>query len=428
VVALKSHVAGFFERHPPGQRLGIAYSGGLDSTVLLHLLAELADPFGYRLTAVHVHHGLSPDADAWVEHCRRQCLALDVPLQVERVQVQRDGLGLEAAARDARYRVFAGLAVDALALAHHRDDQAETVLLQLLRGGGMKGLAAMPAERPLAELRLLRPLLDVPRSDLAAYARARGLAWVDDASNGDLMLRRNAIRHQLLPLFADLYPGAVATLAQGAARFAEAAHLLDVLAEQDGATAPNGLDLAGLAQLEPARGRNVLRRYLELHGVSVHRERLHEAWAQMLRARGDADPAIDFGGATLRRFRGRALLAPSAPAARRSWAWQGETELDLGVAGHLDFTATRGAGVRLDGDVKIVLRQGGETLRPDSRRPARTLKNLLREAGVPTWWRERLPLVQVDGRLAWVAEIGADAGFQAGPEEAGWLISWRRPG
>ncbi len=424
---MKSRVARFLERHPPGPRLGIGYSGGLDSTVLLHLLAELRDPFGYRLSAIHVNHGLSREADAWVEHCRRQCLALDVPLQVERVQVARDGLGLEAAAREARYRVFAGLAVDALALAQHRDDQAETVLLQLLRGGGLKGLAAMPAERSLAGIRLLRPLLEVPRTEIEIHARARGLTWVEDASNDDPALRRNAVRHQLLPLLTDLFPSAEATLARAAAQFAEAAHLLDVLAEQDGAGDPMGLDLARLADLEPTRGRNVLRRYLELQGVPLHRERLHEALDQMLQARGDANPAIDFGTATLRRFHGRAQMASSARPLQRSWSWQGEAGMNLGAAGGLYFTATQGAGVRLDGEVRIVLRQGGEKLQPDLRRPVRTLKNLLREAGVPTWWRERLPLVQVGGQLAWAAEIGADARFQAGPDEMGWLISWRQP-
>ncbi len=431
---LQAHVAAFLRRHPPGRRLNIGFSGGLDSTVLLHLLAGLRGEFGFHLAAVHVHHGLSPLADAWVEHCRRQCAELEVSLRVAHVAVSRAGQGLEAAAREARYRVFAGLEGDALALAHQRDDQAETVLLQLLRGAGMKGLAAMPEERELGSLRLLRPLLDVPRAEIMAYARARGLSWVDDASNADTALRRNATRHLLMPLLENLFPGAANTLARAAAQFAECADLLDALARQDDpdiATA-EGLALARLAELDAARAGNLLRHYLQLRGVPLRRERLREALAQILEARADAQPVVDFGAASLRRFQGRVALVKNAPAPlAQAWHWRGEAELDLGAAGGLSFTPVKGRGVRLPGQAVVRLRTGGEKLRPatdkEGRRPARTLKNLLREAEVPPWLRERLPLIYVEDRLAWAAEIGADAAFQAGPDAAGWLISWRKP-
>lgn len=425
---LPARVALFLRQHPPGRRLSVGFSGGLDSTVLLHLLAGLRDELGFTLSAVHVHHGLSPQADAWVEHCRRQCAALNVPLQVARVAVNRAGLGFEAAAREARYRVFAGVDADALALAQQRDDQAETVLLQLLRGAGMKGLAAMPAERALGPIKLLRPLLDVTRGEIEAYARAQGLSWVDDESNADAAMRRNAARHHLLPVLEGLFPGGAATLAQAAATFAETASLLDALACLDGAAAPDGLAVAHLAELDAARARNLLRHYLELHGIPIRRDRLHEALAQMLEARADAQPVVDFGTASLRRFQGRVVLVKNpSPQAARTWYWRNEAELELGAAGSLRFTAVMGRGVRLPGQVLVALRQGGEKLGPDVRRPSRTLKNLLREAGVPPWLRERLPLIYVDGRLAWAAEIGADAAFQAGPDDPGWLISWRKP-
>ncbi|MDD5389690.1 MAG: tRNA lysidine(34) synthetase TilS [Gallionellaceae bacterium] len=461
---LSARVACFLRRHPPGQRLAIGYSGGLDSTVLLHLFAGLRGEFAFHLFAVHVHHGLSPQADAWAAHCRRQCADLEVPLRVERVEVHRAGQGLEAAAREARYRVFAALDVDALALAQQRDDQAETVLLQLLRGAGMKGLAAMPEARALGSLKLLRPLLDVPREEIEAYARARGWSWVDDESNADIALRRNAARHRLMPILEDLFPGAAVTLAQAAAQFAESAALLDVLARQDGAAAigPEGLPVTRLKELDAARARNLLRHYLELRGIPVQRERLRVALEQMLDAREDAQPRVDFGVATLRRFQGHVVLvrlkstpkppqdrlggcsAGASPARRRcystslfqvnppavdarTWHWRGEAELDLGAAGTLYFSAAVGRGVRLPARAMVRLRAGGEKLRPEALRPARTLKNLLREAAVPPWLRECLPLIYLEGRLAWAAEIGADAAFQVGPEEAGWLISWRRP-
>jgi len=428
-------VAHFLHRHPPGARLSVGYSGGLDSTVLLHLFADLRGEFdfrlGFQLSAVHVHHGLSPQADAWAEHCRQQCARLEVPLRVERVAVNPNGQGLEAAAREARYRVFAGLDADALALAHQRDDQAETLLLQLLRGAGMKGLAAMPEERALGPIKLLRPLLDVPRSEIEAYARAQGLSWVDDASNADTALRRNAARHHLLPVLEDLFPGVAITLAQAAAQFAESASLLDALARLDGAAAitAEGLQVAHLAELDAARARNLLRHYLELHGLPIRRERLHEALAQMLEARADGLPVIDFGAASLRRFQGRVVLVKNSPQQDVvTWHWRGEAELDLGAAGKLCFTAAAGQGVRLPDRATVMLRAGGEKLRTDARRPARTLKNLLREAGLPPWLRERLPLIYVEDRLAWAAVIGADAVFQAGLDESGWLISWRQPG
>ena len=430
---LSARVACFLRRHPPGRRLGVGYSGGLDSTVLLHLLAGLRGEFGFHLFAAHIHHGLSPQADAWAAHCRLRCADLDVPLRVEHVVVNRAGQGLEAAAREARYRVFAALDADALALAQQRDDQAETVLLQLLRGAGMKGLAAMPEERALGAFKLLRPLLDVSREEIEAYARARGWSWVDDESNADTALRRNAARHRLMPILEDLFPGAAVTLAQAAAQFAESAALLDVLARQDGAAAigPEGLPVARLKELDAARARNLLRRYLELHGIPVQRERLREALEQMLDAREDAQPRVNFGTATLRRFHGRVVLVSAAverDADARTWPWRGEAELDLGAAGTLYFSAAVGRGVRLPERATVRLRAGGEKLRPATLRPARTLKNLLREAAVPPWLRERLPLIYLDDHLAWAAEIGADAAFQVGPEEAGWLISWRRPG
>lgn len=353
-------------------------------------------------------------------------------MRVERVAVHRAGQGLEAAAREARYRVFAGLEVDALALAQQRDDQAETVLLQLLRGAGMKGLAAMPEERALGALKLLRPLLDVPRAEIEDHARARAWSWVDDESNADTALRRNAARHRLMPILEEISPGAAATLAQAAAQFAESADLLDALARLDGAGAigPEGLPIARLRELDAARARNLLRHYLELRGIPVRRERLRAALEQMLDAREDAQPGVDFGAATLRRFQGRVVLAPATPvpdANALTWRWRGEAELDLGAAGTLCFSAAVGRGVRLPAWATVRLRAGGEKLRPEAWRPARTLKNLLREAAVPPWLRERLPLIYLEDRLAWAAEIGADAAFQAGPGEAGWLISWRRP-
>ncbi len=443
--ALNSRVEACLRRYlPTPGRLVLGYSGGLDSSVLLHVLADLRSRPGvsrFVLEALHVHHGLSPGADAWATHCARVCRDLDVPLRVERVRVDRGGEGPEAAARAARYRVYSRLDADALALAHHRDDQAETVLAQLLRGGGAKGLAAMPACRALAggRLRLLRPLLDVPRAWLLAWARDRGLEWVEDESNRQLHLTRNALRHEVLPLLESRFPGAGAILARAAGRFAETADLLDDLADLDGGEAPAaaGLALDRLAALPEPRARNLLRRHLERAGASLHPDALREGLRQLLSAREDAHPSVAFGEVSLRRYRGRALAVPSDrgkgrdeyPASPESPSlWRGEASLALGGGGILCFEPLVGGGVRLDpGPVTVRCRRGGERLRVAPNRPRRCLKDLLREAGIPPWQRDRLPLVYVGDHLAWVAGIGPDAAFRAGAGERGWLISWGRP-
>jgi tRNA(Ile)-lysidine synthase len=414
-------------------RLCVAYSGGLDSSVLLHLLAEARQSLGFSLTAVHVHHGLSNQADAWVWHCTQVCSALDVPLAIHQVDVQLAGEGLEAAARAARYRVFCQLDADFLVLAHHRDDQAETVLLQLLRGASLKGLAAMPEARPLTEkLMLLRPLLAATRAEISAGAAEIGLNWVDDASNDDLRLARNALRQDVFPRLIQHFPHAPKALAQAAVQFTEAALLLDALAEQDGRAAitRNGLAISALQALPEARARNLLRRFLELAGAEIHPEAVREALRQLCNARPDAQICVVFGQHVLRRYRDWAVVEAALPQVGQDQdlilSWQGETHIDLGAAGSLQFQPVRGEGVRLaPGQVSIRRRLGGERIKPGPGRPRRTLKNLLREAGIPAWQRGAIPLIYLDDALVWAAGIGADSDFQVKPEEAGWLISWQ---
>ena len=428
-------VAACLARHlPRGGRLWVGYSGGLDSSVLLYLLAGLRQAHGYSLNAIHVHHGLSPHADDWARHCEQVCRRLDVPLRVEPVRVVADGAGPEAAARAVRYAVFSRLPADALALAHHRDDQAETVLGQLLRGAGAKGLAAMPEARALADghILLLRPLLATSRSDLEEWARSRGLEWVEDESNRSTHLTRNALRHDILPLIESHLPGAGANLARAAGRFAETARLLDDLADLDaqGAVGDAGLEIAHLATLPEPRARNLLRRYLERAGAELHPERLREGLRQLLEARDETQMALRFGPVELRRHRGRALAVPVArePVAGLDapQLWRGEPRLDLGESGLLEFQRVERGGLGLDGsEVTLRRRRGGENFRPDAKRPRRPLKDWLREAGIPPWQRERLPLLFVGERLAWVAGLGMDIDCRAKPGEPGWQLAWR---
>ncbi len=279
----------------PAQALCVGLSGGCDSVTLVHVLSRLG--YAGRLSAIHVHHGLSPNADAWADFCADYCAQLNIPLLTRRVAVERQsGSGLEAAARQARYAAFAECPGDYLLLAQHRGDQAETLLFNLLRGSGLTGAASMPQQRRFAHMQLLRPLLDVSRADIEAYARAEGLRWIDDESNADLGFSRNYLRHQTLADLSQRFPGAEAALAQAAGHFAEAQELLDELAAADWLRAADGAAarLAVLRELSLPRLKNLLRyRLRQLGWQPPVAARLNEFCRQLQSAGPDRHPALE---------------------------------------------------------------------------------------------------------------------------------------
>lgn len=280
-------------RIQPDERLWVGLSGGCDSVVLLHLLRRLGLA---RLAAVHVHHGLSPNADAWAEFCASYCERLGVPLTVRYVTVDTSsGQGIEAAARAARYAAFSECPEGSLLLAQHRGDQAETVLHNLLRGSGVTGAAGMPAERALGHLRVLRPLLGISRSEIERYASAEGLTWVTDESNADTSLTRNFLRHEALAAISQRFPSVEASLAQAAGHFAEAAALLDDLASLDWQMAADG-ELARmpvLRRMSLPRLKNLLRHRLRCMGWQVPvAARLEEFARQLQSAAPDRHPEL----------------------------------------------------------------------------------------------------------------------------------------
>ena len=430
-------LAGFFRpRLTPGARVCVGLSGGIDSVVLLHALWRMAraEAPAIRLSAAHVHHGISTRADDWAAFCSACCARLEVPLRVVRVEVPRDsGEGLEGAARRLRHGVFAELDADWLALAHHRDDQAETVLLNLLRGAGVAGAAGMLAERPQPRgPALVRPLLGVARAAIEGYAEAHGLAWVDDESNGDRHFRRNFLRHDVMPPLEQKFPGAGASLARAAAHFAEAAALLDDLAALDRqavAAASGRIALDAFHGLAPARARNLLRHAWSRAGFRAPDARwIDEAQKQLATAGASSELRLATADGELHVYRGELHLVPlrEAPPAVPV-PWSGQEALPW-AGGRVRFTASTGQGLRrgalAEKHVLLQARQGGERLQPDARRPRRTLRNLLQENAVPPWERERLPLLWIDGRLAWVGAIGCDAAFACVPGEAGVLPVW----
>lgn len=414
----------------------------MDSVVLLHLLHTLAPRFEWRLSAVHVHHGISPHADAWADFCAELCARHAIPLHVERVNIAelRNEHGIEAAARKLRYAAFAGRKCDFIALAHHADDQVETLLLQLLRGAGVKGAAAMPLLKPAAVFAhaTVRPLLHIPRAKLAEYARQHGLRWVEDESNADDSYPRNFLRHRLLPSLQQHFPACRDTLARSAQHFAEAADLLDELARLDGAQALHAdtLLVAALRELPERRAKNLLRYFLHTRGVPMpHAAQLGDMLRQLREAADNAAVCVDYGGWQVRRYRGAVYLLPSPGEFARdvSLTWRGEAHLDWPALNtRLCFAPVAGAGVSLaklqHAPVTLRLRNGGEVLRPHSRAATRSLKNLLQEHGVPPWQRERLPLLYCGTDLVCVVGVAIAAGYQARADEAGLSVSCEQGG
>jgi tRNA(Ile)-lysidine synthase len=364
-----------------GRRVAVGLSGGVDSVVLLHLLRALRPRAGFRLEALHVHHGLSAHADAWARFCRTLCRSWGVPLTVRRVKVARRGTGPEAAARAARRAAFARQPAQVIALAHQLDDQAETVLLNLLRGAGTRGARAMPVVGRAGDKTVWRPLLAVPRNEVLAYARRHGLRWVEDESNLDDALTRNFLRLHVGPLLATRFPRWREALARAARQFARA----------------------------DDRAERALRAFLRAQGLRAPSAAKLAEMLRQLTGKG-ARTAIRHDGAVLRVYRGR-------------------ISVDKDPGGELRLRPARGRGIdaaRLARS-RVTLREraGGERLQLDARRPRRTLKNLFQEAGIPAWRRERLPLLYCDDELVWVPGLGVAAGWQAARGAPGLVPEWQ---
>ena len=421
-------------------RLAIALSGGADSAALAHAAAELAaEPARWRLRALHIDHGLTAAAPAL--GLAAESLARSLGLEFERHRVlvsDAAGEGPEAAARRARYAMLASLLAndEFLVTAHHQDDQAETLLVQLLRGAGLKGLAAMPALAPLGRGWLLRPLLEVPRAALTEYARVAGLQWCEDPMNADPRYDRGYLRRQVLPALLGRWPAAHVTLARASLHLASAQGLLDEDSAVAVAALARGpaLSIAGLLELAAPRRAAVLRYWLASRGLaSPPTRRLELIERELLRARGTGLPRMAWPGAELRAFAGLlyafAPLPPLPPRQALALPGAGALELGLGALGRLRLTVAEGKGLALGraAGLELAARSGGERLRLRAGAPRRALKDLLREARVPPWARGRLPLVHAGAALAavvlpratWVA-----AEFEAHGHESGLVLEW----
>lgn len=418
-------------------RYVIALSGGLDSVVLAHALAVTRERHGKSLLAVHVDHQLHPESGSWNDHCRGLADTLGIEFVAETVSVDTSaGGGIEAAAREARYAALALYTGDRdwLLSAHHRNDQAETLLLNLMRGSGPTGLAGIGLLTQFAGGWLARPLIHVSRAALEAYAAKHGLRWIDDPSNEDLRFDRNYLRHDVLPALEQRWPGVVERLARSAELAAEATSLLDELAATDlhsvGDRAAR-IDIAGLLALSDARQRNLLRHAVRRAGLPAPGAApLATVLESVLRAREDAQPLVAWRGAEVRRYRGKLYLLP--PIGEQVWPAEGRTLAatpvslgpGMGALRRVPGAARGLSDAIVERGLSIRMRKGGEEIKLLDQTHTKKLKKLLQEEGVVPWMRERLPLIYADEKLVAVADlwIAADAA-----SEPGTALCWDEP-
>lgn len=426
-------------RIPESQRLWIAYSGGLDSQVLLHALAALSEG-KHRLQAIHVNHGWHPHAQQWAQRCMQECDGLGISCQIVEVNAQaQKGQSLEALARTVRYEAFAKImgVGDYLFTAHQQDDQAETLLLQLFRGAGVKGLAAMPEITAFAEGFHVRPLLKFTRKELQAYAEQQGLQWIEDVSNTDRRFDRNYIRHELLPVIQKRWPAAATTLTRSARHCAEAAELIEMVAERDlqkcvGVHA-HTLSIPLIKKLTPPRLHNLLRFWLQSCDFAVPSEaQLQQIKDDVLLSRNDACPVVSWDRVEIRRYQ-NTLYALDQNNIHRvtlsTMRWNDlQKPLVLSGVGTLRAILTQGKGIRSSAisdptKISVRFRQSGERFQPAGRQGSHPLKKLFQEWRIPPWQRDHIPLLYYQDQLIAVVGFAISAQFIAAPQEESWETS-----
>lgn len=415
----------------------LAYSGGMDSTALLSILATHRNRLPAELVAVHVNHQLSAYADQWEQHCRAYCREINIRYESVTINTH-DGRNdsPEAWARDLRYTALEQFMQqdDVLLTAHHRDDLAETVIQQLLRGSGPEGLSAMPETRRCGRGWLARPLLEYSRRQIEDYVRGQRLTWVEDESNIDQGIDRNFIRNTVMPALRERWPSAADVLWRVSRLQADAAAVLNDMAGQDlheaSGNSATVLRRSAVDGLSLPRQRNLLRYWIRKNNHPVPAMNvIDEIINELLHARPDSMPCVRWGNTEIRRYRDDVYIMTAttddAPSARgpRLWALEEPLELD---GGRLEAGLAVGSGIRADRvpdrKVEIRFREGGETIRPSGRRETHELKKLFQESAVPPWKRDRIPLVYVGEELAAVAGYWIADGFKATGDEEGWEI------
>jgi tRNA(Ile)-lysidine synthase len=405
-------------------KIWVGFSGGIDSLALLHWCAQ--QDFAAKLAAIHVHHGLSEQANSWQAQCEAYCEKFGIELLCKRVELRDSGDGIEAEARAQRYRVFEQTigSGELLLTAHHLGDQSETFLYRLMRGAGLKGLRAIPQSRPLAKGVLLRPLLNIERRCLEDYVRAESLSWVEDQSNQDQTFDRNYIRHNLIPVIEQRWPKAQQTIARATQLLADAGSLLEEYAREDLKRCQlreerlgQSIDATQLQAFNRERRQLILRAWLAMHIPHLPQAKQLSQIENLLKSRQDATPCVEFGHLQLKRFQNRLYLCPAlAPASFEELDWNGVDELNFGNGFYLTSRST------VQHAMKVSRRQQGLRCQPVDRHHSQSLKKLFLEYSLEPWLRDHIPIIWVNNKIIAVGDLFCcDHSFQHAFEGIKWL-------
>jgi|MDTG01.1.fsa_nt_gb tRNA(Ile)-lysidine synthase len=425
-----SHLLVHLDKFNNANHLYVGYSGGLDSHVLLYALTEFVDI--KKITAIHINHKLSRNSDMWQKHCEDTCFALGINIICKTIYIKNKGAGVENAARDARYSIFEKLLNkgDLLVLAHHADDQVETMLYRLLRGSGTKGACGMPISRPLGLGMLFRPMLPFFQIDIKSYAQIQGISWIEDESNKDITFDRNYIRHKVVPIINDRWPNFSVQLNRSGKIFAESDHLMSMLAAQDFENIKEIQEKVGwsipinkLSNFEKIRQKNILRYWIAKHNLVLPSYAvLENGLNQLMNSRADAQPIVSWCKIQLRRFKKKLYLLPidfndinywavkkkgGALAAKKNLKWNGKSKINLPDGSTLSIISKTNVGIKIDENklIEIRFRDGGERCKPKGRESSNTLKKLFQEYELEPWLRNNIPLIYIDNSLAAVGDL-----------------------
>jgi len=414
----------------------LGLSGGLDSSVLLFLLEKMQFKFKFNLKAIHVHHGLNSSADDWLKFCKKKCEALGVNLLSEKIKINSDSaLGLEGEARKLRYKAIVKRQKGIVVLGHHQNDQAETLLLQLLRGAGLKGLSSM-SEFDLKR-NFWRPMLNIKRHSLEVYAKEHGIEYIEDESNQDEQFDRNFIRQKVLPLIQSRYPASIETISRSASNIAEGYNLNNLIAIDDSKNhmSVDGtyLSIDGLKKLPKLRVINLIRWWLSLSNLLMpSKKNIDELYRQLMYIKKDSALNLKISkDKSVRAHHEKLFIVNSEiKPSMYNLKWSGEDELHLPNNTKLQFVRKNNGGLSLSKlgvkSLKIKSRAGGEKLKPFKDQPSRSLKYLFQNADIPLWERDQIPLIFAKKQLVAIPNLGIHHEYQSSEGEIGYQINWLR--
>jgi len=414
----------------------LGLSGGVDSCVLLHLLAQMQTQLHFKLKAIHIHHGLSSSADGWLDFCKEKCKLLDIEFYDVKVKINnKSTLGIEGEARKLRYEAIKKKQKGIVALGHHQNDQAETLMLQLLRGSGLRGLAAMPEFDE--KRKFWRPMLNIKKELIEKYASEKNIEYIEDESNEDINFDRNFIRKKVLPLIESRYPASIETISRSAINISEGHQINELLALDDSKNVMSEdgcyLLIENLNKLPNLRAINLIRCWLSFNDLLMpSKKNIEELFRQVSFIKKDTSLNLKISNDQSIRAYGDKLFIVNLKSklASYNFKWSGQEEIELPNKSKLHFVKTKKGGLSLSKlgvkTLDIKGRTGGEKLKPFSDQPSRSLKYLFQKADIPHWERDQVPLIFANEKLVAVPNLGVQFDYQANDGEEGYQIRWLR--